>query len=229
MNATAAAKRRARARRRQSGAAMFIVAMTLAVLASVGVYALAAAATEIKTSGNERQNTQTHYLAEYGIIGAAHEITATAAKWHLGIMLSANRDVSCVALPNVPPSPPSDPMISACRRLGSTELAALWTASGATVIVPYGGTTPFVPTTPPGSFGPVPMGGDFFVELTDPMPAPRATRYDMNKMCFYQLTVTGTGTTRPVFPNVDPTPQFAAEGVEVQRARLVAGPMPCLH
>ena len=43
---------------------MFVVAMTIAVLASVGIYALAAAANEVRTSGNERQNTQTHYLAE---------------------------------------------------------------------------------------------------------------------------------------------------------------------
>ena len=58
---------------------MFIVAMTLAVLASVGVYALAAAANEVRTSGNERQNTQTHYLAEYGVLGAAHEMTGKRA------------------------------------------------------------------------------------------------------------------------------------------------------
>ena len=75
MNALALAKRRAALRRREDGAAMFIVAMTLAVLASVGVYALAAAATEVKTSGNERQNTQTHYLSQYGVLGVAHEMT----------------------------------------------------------------------------------------------------------------------------------------------------------
>ena len=68
MRALALAKRRSALRRRDEGAVMFIVAMTLAVLASVGVYALAAAATEVRTSGNERQGTQTHYLAEFGVI-----------------------------------------------------------------------------------------------------------------------------------------------------------------
>ncbi len=67
MNAIHLAKRRAALRRHEGGAVMFIVAMMIAVLGSVGVYALAAAATEVRTSGNERQNTQTHYLAEYGI------------------------------------------------------------------------------------------------------------------------------------------------------------------
>ena len=49
---------------------LFVVAMVIAVLASVGLYALAAASIEVRASGNERQNTQTHYLAEYGILAA---------------------------------------------------------------------------------------------------------------------------------------------------------------
>ncbi len=86
MNALALAKRRAALRRREGGAVMFVVAMTLAVLASVGIYALAAAATEVRTSGNERQNTQTHYLAEYGVLGAAREMAGGRA------LLTVNRD-----------------------------------------------------------------------------------------------------------------------------------------
>ncbi len=70
----AGAKRRWSHRQDEAGAAMFIVSMTLTVLASVGIYALAAASNEVRTSGYERQNTQTHYLASYGVLGIAHEI-----------------------------------------------------------------------------------------------------------------------------------------------------------
>ena len=45
------AKRNARRRATQSGAVVFIVAMTLAVLASLGLYALQSASAEVKTSG----------------------------------------------------------------------------------------------------------------------------------------------------------------------------------
>jgi hypothetical protein len=206
---------------------MFIVAMTLAVLASVGVYALAAASSEIRTSGSERQNSQTHYLAEYGIIGAAHELTATTAQWYLGIMMSANRDTPCLALPNVPST--SDAMALACRRLGSAELGRAWAVPPT---VPYGGgtaTTPLDPLQAPGSLGPTPMSGDFFVELTDPMQANAPARYALGlNLCFILMTASGTGITQPLFPGVaDLTPQFAGEGIEVQRARLLAGPMNC--
>ncbi len=210
---------------------MFIVAMTLAVLGSVGIFALAAAAMEVRTSGNERQNTQTHYMAEYGVVGAAHELTSATVKWQLGVMLDpASRDglkpgstnVPCLALQNVPAT--EDVTTLACRRLGSAELGAPWAPTAITV--PYASTTPLMSNVDPGSLGPVPMAGDFFVELTDPFKANTPARYalDLN-FCFIEMTVTAGGITQPVFANN--TAQAAGEGIEVQRARLVAGPIQC--
>jgi hypothetical protein len=222
MDALEVAKRRARARRRQGGAAMFIVAMTLAVLASVGIYALAAAASEVRTSGNERQNTQSHYLAEYGVIGAAHEISATTAQWYLGVMLTAP-DTLCVALPGVPSTAP--PTTRACRRVGSVELGTPWKTA---VTVPYAANKQAFEADP-GSLGPIPMSGDFFVELTDPSQTTSPARYALGlNLCFIGVTATSTGITRPNFVNIsDLTAGIAGEGVEVQRARFVAGPIQC--
>ena len=210
---------------------MFIVAMTLAVLGSVGIFALAAAATEVRTSGNERQNTQTHYMSEYGVIGAAHEITSAAAHWQLGVMLSPNNrdglqpgttNAPCLALQNVPATEAAT--ILACRRLKSSELGAAWTP--AAITVPYASTTPLLASVTPGSLGPIPMQGDFFVELTDPFKAntPAGYALDLN-FCFISFTVSSAGVTNPVF--TDPTAQVAGEGLEIQRARLIAGPMQC--
>jgi hypothetical protein len=223
MNALDLAKRRARRRRGQDGAAMFIVAMTMAVLASVGVYALAAAATEVRTSGNERQNTQTHYLAEYGIVGAAHEITSSKAQWYLQQMLT-QPDVCPLSLPGVPST--ANIMVRACRRIGSAELASTWSGAPTTA---YAGTTPLDTSVPPGSLGPIPLKGDFFVELTEPTQANAPSRYGLDlHFCFIDLTVTSSGMTQPVYVNApDSTSGFAGEGVEVQRARFVAGPIQC--
>ncbi|HEY4014373.1 MAG TPA: pilus assembly PilX N-terminal domain-containing protein [Polyangiaceae bacterium] len=222
MSALDLAERRARRRRDEGGAAMFIVAMTMAVLASVGIYALAAAATEVRTAGNERQNTQTHYLAEYGIVGAAHEITSTKAQAYLTQMLSAP-DVCPLSLPGVPST--ADIMVRACRRIGSAELAANWIGTAATTT--YTGTTPF--TADPGSLGPIPLSGDFFVELTEPTQANAPARYGLDlHFCFIDLTVTSSGITTPVYANEpDRSSGFAGEGLEVQRARFVAGPIQC--
>jgi hypothetical protein len=221
MNALALAKRRVARRRREDGAVMFIVAMTLAVLASVGIYALAAAATEVRTSGNERQNTQTHYLAQYGILGAAREMAGSRALFTVRLMKTATlQDTNCVSLPGVPAGTPA----AACVRMGSKDLAN--NAWGPTLST-YGSTTAFANGVPPGSFGTVPMNGDFFVELTEPMQLADPARYSTNvNACFAQITATSIGFTQPGSPT--PAALFGAEGIETQRARLVAGPLiPC--
>jgi hypothetical protein len=233
MNGLDLAKRRAAIRRREDGAVMFIVAMTLAVLASVGVYALAAAAIEVKTSGNERQNTQTHYLSQYGVLGVAREMTGSYARFTIGRMKSTTyQDTNCVSLQAVPST--ATPAALACVRMGSAELGAAWTMP--TVNQQYGGQTspaqPYTARTPPGTFGSAPMNGDFFVELTEPMMLSAPSRYSSNTgACFAQITATSIGFTQPVFPGgPNMTSQFGGEGVETQRARLVAGPLiPCPH
>jgi hypothetical protein len=225
MKPLALAKIRARRRHREEGAAMFLVAMTMAVLASVGIYALSAASLEVKTSGNERQNTQTHYLAEYGVIGAMHELTSTKAQFYMGLMIT-NPD-TCLSLPGVPPPPTGDPLTRACRRLADTELGQQWTAGSITVAYT---SAPLTPGASPGSFGATPMAGHFFVELTDPVELSAPSRYatDLN-FCFIQLTASSTGITQPwqTIAAADPAAQFTGEGVEMQRARIVAGPVQC--
>lgn len=217
---TAHAIRRWSRREQERGATMFIVAMTLAVLGSVGVYALAASANEVRTSGNERQSTQTHYLSEYGVIGITHEIGASKAQFYLGLMMK-NPDPVCMALPGVPAG--AAPITAACRRLGSAELGAQWVKNQTTLS--YGATVPYTSGIAPGSFGPSPVSGDFFVELTEPLPAQAATRYAKNlNFCFVQMTATSSGITQPVIAG-QPTGVAANEGIEVQRARLIVGPI----
>jgi len=225
MNARSLAKRRSSYRRTEAGAVMFIVAMTTAVLASVGVYALAAASNEVRTAGNERQNTQTHYLSEYGVLGITHEMVSGKAQFYLGLMLT-QPDNPCVSLPGVAST--ASPVTRACRRLGSVELGQPWT--GTTTFVPFGNGT----TTPayqsgiaPGSFGPIPMNGDFFVELTEPTQAQAPPRYSTDlHFCFIEMTATSSGITQPIIAG-QPTGAYANEGIEVQRARIIAGPVQC--
>ncbi|HEY1693514.1 MAG TPA: hypothetical protein VGG39_15205 [Polyangiaceae bacterium] len=209
-------------RRRERGAVMFIVAMTLAVLGSVGMYALVAAANEVRTAGNERQNTQTHYLSEYGVLGTAHEIVSSKAQFYLGLMLT-QPDTPCVSLPGVPNTAAA--MTRACRRLGATELGQAWT--GSPITISYGSNTPYTSGVAPGSFGPVPMNGDFFVELTEPTQAQAPARYATDlHFCFIELTATSSGITQPVIPG-QPSGVYANEGIEQQRARIMAGPVQC--
>jgi hypothetical protein len=222
--ALAAAKRRGARREQQAGAALFVVSMTIAVLASVGIYALAAAANEVKTSGYERQSVQTHYLSTYGVLGAAHEIVSTRAQFYMGLMLSTP-DVCPGSLPGVPAT--ASIITRACRRMGSQELAIAW-ASGPPALDAYSGVVPYQAGATPGSFGPTTTQGDFFVELTEPTQANPPARYGLNlNFCFIELTATSTGFTQPVFATPNYTATYGAEGLEMQRARLLAGPVQC--
>jgi hypothetical protein len=218
----ALAKRRAARRRLQGGAIMFIVAMTIAVLASVGIYALVAATTEVRMAGNERQNTQTHYLAEYGILGAARQMSATIADKYIQLMAS-NPD-KCLSLAAVPAT--ASPLALECRRLGgSQEFQQFWSPT-VKVTDPYGGNVAYAATFTPGSFGPIPMKGDFFVELTEPSQQPAPGYSDQ---CADLMTVTSYGLTQPQYPLIasSNTGVYGGEGVEVQRARITALPVPC--
>ncbi|MGH7285013.1 MAG: hypothetical protein ACRELY_26090 [Polyangiaceae bacterium] len=207
---------RAARRQREEGAVMFIVAMTLAVLASLGLYALASASNEMKTSGFERQNTQTHYLSEYGVLGGADDMNPTTAQLYLGLMMDpARRDTNCISLPGVDPADPTIPnTVKACRRMGSQELNQPWLSVSQGAV-------------PPGEFGTTALKGDFFIELTDPAQTQPPPGYDMKLgLCFAQFTLTSVGLTQSA---TGTTGQqiYGSEGVEMARAHITSGPIRC--
>lgn len=210
---------RARARARQRGAVIFIVAMTLAVLAAMGVYALRAASYEVRASGYARQNAQAHYLSEYGVIAAAETVNAETADLHLGLMMNpSRRDTNCVSLPNVDLSSADIALTSkACRRMGASELAQQFTFSGQTAF-------------PSNPFGPFPLTGDFFIELTDPFQTQPPEGYGLDLgMCFTSLTVGAYGIAQPQAPGGgDAGPgvsYYTNVGLEAARSRITAGPI----
>jgi hypothetical protein len=204
MNAVLLAKARCARRASQGGAVMFLVTMTLAVLASVGLYALAAATSEVTASGSERQATQTHYLAEYGLIGGAQMMSASRAQSYIATMVSAP-DTGCWSLPNITVANTPDPILRACSHVQDTEIASAGGWTGATFAT-FGG---MVAATP-----------DFYVEYTGLSKAFTPPRYALNlNICFAGITESAYGSTKPANTN-----QFG-QGIETQRARLIAGPV----
>jgi len=207
---------RAARREREQGAVIFIVAMTLAVLASLGLYALASTASEMKTAGFERQNTQAHYLSEYGVLGAAYDVNATTAQLYLGLMMDPlRRDTNCISLPGVSQTDPSIPnQVRACRRMGSAELNQPWLSSSQGAL-------------PPNALGNAALTGDFFVELTDPAQTQPPPGYDMKLgLCFAQFTLTSVGLTQAANGTTG-AQIYGSEGVETARAHITAGPIRC--
>jgi len=226
-HSSSSAKRRSSRRARSAGAAMFVVAMCVTVLASVGIYALAAAANEVATSGNERQNTQTHYLADYGVQATAQAVAGATAQLYFNLMTipapGATALPSCASIPI--PGGVTPPQASlACAQLRSSDLAKSWTQPQATLS--YAGTAPYQTGVAPGSFGLTPLTGDFFVELTDPEKAPAMVGFDQNSpLCVIQFTATVTGFTQSLSPTG--AVAYEGEGLEMQRARVMGGPITC--
>jgi hypothetical protein len=220
----ARAKRRAAARHEEGGAVLFIVAMIIAVLGSVGMYALAAASTEVRASGNERQSTQTHYLAQYGMIAAANYVQSDSTLYEQ--LATASPDWPCASLPGLNQN--ANALLRACFRIEEVDLSAGWTP-----LVDYGGgptTTvpPLAQSTPPGSLGPTPMTAHFFVELTSPTQKAAPSRYALDlHFCFHEYTATAVGVTQPIYPQQSGVQQwgaYSAQGQEMQRARFLLGP-----
>ena len=222
----ALSKIRSRRRSGGGGAAMFVVAMTVAVLATIGLYALRSASVEVRTSGFERQNAQTHYLSEYGVLGATQQVNGTLAQLYLGLMVQ-QPDKNCQSLPGLPPPPPltAGPLSMACRRMGSPELSAQNGYGTGWLQPPL---VPYTTSAVPGSLGAVPISGDFYIELTDPAFVQPPAGYDLSLgFCFTRMTVSSTGLTIPILATGLDQATFGSEGLETTRARIIAGPIRC--
>lgn len=229
--ANEALKRRARRRIGQRGAVMFIVAMTLAVIATMGIYALKIASTEVQTAGFVRQQVQTTYLSEMGVASMAQALTNNA-QTYASVMLQ-QPDAFCYSLFGISSQATATPQAIACHRAGSPELGAQ--------VVPLG-SPPVTLLTPVTSFnaandatrGPVGINTapDFFVEVTDPNQRQPPAGYATNSsspVCFLEVTASSMGITPTTFTANAATDSsgFRSEGLEMARARIVFGPVQC--
>ncbi len=66
---------RARARKKSAGAALFVVAVTLGLLAAMGVYGLTTTAQDVRAAGFIRQATQAQHMAESGVVLTAETMS----------------------------------------------------------------------------------------------------------------------------------------------------------
>lgn len=222
MNTRTQAKTRAARRAREGGGVIFIVAMTLAVLGALGAYALQSASMEIRTAGFERQNTQTHYLAEYGVLGAMQNLTPGTAQAYLDLMVRQSA-AACTSLPGTAYVSPN-PLSRACIRMDAAQMQKAWPTAIANSVSPlnaWGGTA-----TTPGSLGIVPVTGNFYAEMTEPVQAPMLPGFDTKSgYCPIQFTVSSYGMTQPSNTGSNTTAMYAGQGVETARARVVGGPV----
>jgi hypothetical protein len=211
----AAAKTRARRRATDAGAVMFIVAMTLAVIAAMGIYALNVAGTEVKTAGFVREQMQTQYLSEFAVLGTSNTVAGSNAGTFANYAL--NRPTSyCMSIFGTPPTAGKGPL--ACYTLNGTQMAAWWNPPPGSLLLPW---VSNASETTRGSVG-LPTAPDFYVELTEPYELPLrrcATGYDIGMSgCCFEFTVTAVGL------SMNTAGVYISEGLAMARSRIIAGP-----
>ncbi len=218
---------------------MFVVAMTLAVLSTVGAWALQSAALEVRMAGYERQSTQTHYLAEYGVMATMQEVSPTTAQGVLPLALcgtnngTAAQHAACLSVPclNFNTTPVS--VMTGCTEITTVQPVAQtcfrWEGTSA---FPNG--FPVPDTTVPildfadggasgsaGRLGATSTSGNFSTEITEVANAPPASGFSGGGMTSYWATVTAYGQTST-------SGSTASQGTEQLRARVQIGPIPTI-
>jgi hypothetical protein len=204
---------RARARRRSEGAVMFIVVVTLGLLAAMGVYGLTATQSDIKSAGHMREALQAQRAGEHALMMTAETFNPAAAKALVESMSGAKRTTNCkTAMTYAGPLMPVPPQ-AACLRLTEAEMKAVGASINAWTAVPgFAG----------DSFGAVNAAPTVEVEISNPVdiPPPAGSGYDPATQRFTQVTAT-------VFVNVRSTidPNTPAQSVVAGRGRLTVGPI----
>jgi hypothetical protein len=207
---------------------MFVVAMTIAVLGSIGAWAVQSAALEVRMAGYERQNTQTHYLAEYGILSASQDLGPGYAQQLVGLAVcgtggtreACNNAQWSVADPN------ATTLSKSCHRwTNATQATTQFIPSGMTPLDSADG------GGAPGSFGVSNTVGDFNVELTEVAQGPTVsgTSGGPTGMFFYYVTLTSDGKTQQALSGTNYAAFYGSEGDEQLRSRVVVGPMPQIN
>lgn len=205
------ARARARRRARERGAVVFIVATTLALLATVGVYALTQARTEVRAAGYLRQATQAHYVTELAGAAVSEHVTSANADYFLNVLMTSDKqDKNCLSAAKWEAAKTtSSALAQACWRFDLRELQPTWS-----------GKTAF--TTE--SFGRSEVGAGFFVEMTNPMTVAMPPGFDLSLGLGYaRVTVTAGGY---VYPLDSANPALVrSETLELGRGRFLVGPI----
>jgi hypothetical protein len=209
-------------RSRQRGAAVFIVVMVITLLTAVGIFAARSASLVDVASGYNRQSLQTQYVADYGVLLTAAELSTDAASAYTTVARAGNDD--CIATSAVDTSVVGNPF---CYALESQELQQR-----------FGGELfPAAQAVPGGLIDPVDEApGDldnlearFTVEMTEAYQVGKVFGADQTNtnLVPLQITLTARGFVNP--PRADSSvceDAAVAGGIQEIRAHLVLPAIP---
>lgn len=205
---------------------MFIVAITLGLLAAMGVYGISATAVDVRSAGHLREAAQAQSAAEHALMLTADTFTPGTTGELVRAMQSGRNgavDIQATACKTANPfnatTNPEFRAAQACLSWSVQEMERIsrgvnpWTLDGTTSS-----------TFTPESFGMVPNRPFVRVEVTNPVDIPPPPGTGLNdRFTFTQVTVT-TFVDMKNAADVATAATTAAESVAQGRGRLTVGP-----
>lgn len=194
----------AKRRTQERGAIIFIVAMTLSLLAAMGVYALTNTTSEVRTAGYQRQAVQAHYVSNLATGAAVDVFTPENASYIDNQMRTTTPSTPCISAP--PAAAGVSDITKRCVKFHPKYIERNWNG---------------VAALPPDALGNASSAatGQFRVEVTESINTGIRPGYDTNNnKCFYRYTVSSFGWLQQ---------NAEVVGEEATRARVVVGPFDC--
>jgi hypothetical protein len=150
-------------------------------------------------------------MTEYGVEAALQWASGTAGAIDTAYK-SSNADTGCASTQGGALVGANAAFQKCVRKGAQNDGGNAWLT---TALTTYNPSTPAVP----GSLGAIPLDGDWNFEFSEPRNAHVAG--DDNSYCHLEYVVTAYGMTKPSGGTV--TSQYAGEGIEIARARVVSG------
>lgn len=213
-----------RGHQRERGAAVFIVVMVVTLLTAVGIFAARSASLVDTASGYNRQSLQTEYVADYGVMLTASELSTQAVSAYTAVAQKGTDD--CIATEGLNTTVVGKPF---CYAFQSEELGERFDASE--------GLFDDSPEVPGGLVDPVGADADneddlearFVVEMTEAFQTGTVKGADLssNNLVPLQVTLTARGFVNPPRANASVcTDAAAAGGIQEVRSHVVLPAVP---
>lgn len=198
---------------------MFIVAITLGLLAAMGVYGLTATAVDVRSAGHLRESAQAQSAAEHALALAADSFTPGTTGELVRAMMSG-KGTSDVQATNCLTANPYNATTNAAER--ASQACLNWNVKEmenlAKNVNPWVLDTTTGNTFSPESFGENPNKPFIRVEVTNPVDVPPPPGTALNdRFTFTQVTAT-------VFVEMKPAAADPAHTIALGRGRLTVGP-----
>jgi hypothetical protein len=217
---------RARTRAKSAGAAMFIVAITLAMLAAMGVYGLSATAIDVRAAGHLRESVQAQSAAEHAVMLTAESFTPGTAGELVRAMQSGKEGSAAVQATTCKTSNAFDAAgetnseyraAQACLSLNVAQMQSLSTNINPwTTVVSGSGVE--ATTFGADSLGPIANKPYMRIEVTNPVDIAPPPGTALNDRSAY------TEVTATVFIDMKASKDVSPDTVVLGRGRLIVGP-----